>query len=120
LPTESGTYAIKLTDINGCVASSENYRISILANEELNPYMQISAFPNPTQNEITLGLPDKLRQTASLKVELWNQVGQRIKTVNFENPSQQIRLDVRELTNGNYIISFPEIPNQAGIKFVKF
>jgi len=120
MPTESGTYAIKLTDINGCLASSENYSISILANKELNPFMQITAFPNPTQNEITLGLPDELLHSASLKIELWNQVGQRIKTVNFENPSQQIRIDVRELMNGNYIISFPEIPNQAGIKFVKF
>lgn len=120
MPTESGTYAIKLTDINGCLASSENYSISILANEELNPYLQITAFPNPTQNEITLGLPDELLHSASLKIELWNQVGQRIKTVNFENPSQQIHIDVRELTNGNYIFSFPEIPNQAGIKFVKF
>ncbi len=120
LPTESGTYSIKLKDINGCLASSENFSISILANEEVNPYFQITAFPNPTQNEIILGLPDKLQKMAELNIQVWNLQGQLLKTLNFPKPSQQISLDVSTFPTGSYLISFPEIPNQTGIKFVKF
>ncbi len=120
LPTESGTYSIKLKDINGCLASSENFSISILANEEVNPYFQITAFPNPTQNEIILGLPDILQKMAELNIQVWNLQGQLLKTLNFPKPSQQISLDVSTFPTGSYLISFPEIPNQTGIKFVKF
>ncbi len=119
-PTESGTYAIKLTDINGCTASSENFNISILANEEVNPFTQITAFPNPTQHEIFLGIPDKLRQSNMLKIQIWNTLGKLIQTKTYDKPSRQITLDVHDLANGNYFISFPEITNQPGIKFIKF
>jgi hypothetical protein len=119
-PTESGTYSIKLTDINGCPASSENFSISILANEEVNPFIQITAYPNPTNNEIFLGLPDSILPRKSLLVQLWNNVGQLVKTINYASLSKQIALDVSNVANGNYLISFPEISNQTGIKFVKF
>jgi hypothetical protein len=120
MPTESGSYAIKLTDVNGCPASSENFNISILANEEVNPFIQITAYPNPTNNEIFLGLPDSILPRKSLLVQLWNNVGQLVKTINYSSLSKQITLDVSNVANGNYLISFPEISNQTGIKFVKF
>ena len=119
-PTQSGTYAIKLTDINGCPASSENFIISILANDELNPYVQITAFPNPAQNEINLGIPDRLQQSGPLKVQIANTLGQLVQTTTYEMPSRQVTLDIRAIPNGIYVISFPEISNQTGIKFVKF
>lgn len=120
MPTESGSYVIKLTDVNGCPASSENFNISILASEEVNPFIQITAYPNPTNNEIFLGLPDSILPRKSLLVQLWNNVGQLVKTINYSSLSKQITLDVSNVANGNYLISFPEISNQTGIKFVKF
>lgn len=120
LPTESGVYSIKLTDVNGCLTSSENYTISILANEEANPFSQITAFPNPAQDEIVLGLPDELLMNNRVKVQLWNNQGQLIREQSFEGIDKKVRIDVRKLPVGTYIIGFPELTNQTGIKFVKF
>jgi hypothetical protein len=120
LPTESGIYSIKLTDINGCPTNSENYTISILANEEVNPFSQITAFPNPAQDEIVLGLPDALLSNNRVKVQLWNQQGQLIRELSFEGKEKKISIDVRKLPVGTYIIGFPELTHQTGIKFVKF
>lgn len=120
MPTASGNYIIKLTDINGCPASSENFTISILANKETSPFTQITAFPNPTQDEIILGFPDGLSPQKEVKIQLWNNAGQVILVQKLVIQSSKINLDVRSLPAGNYLIGFPEIPNQMGIKFVKF
>lgn len=120
MPTASGNYIIKLTDINGCPASSENFTISILANEETSPFKQITAFPNPTQDEIILGFPDGLLPPKEVKIQLWNNAGQLIREQKLASQNSKISLDVRSLPTGNYLIGFPEIPNQMGIKFVKF
>jgi hypothetical protein len=120
MPTESGNYVIKLTDINGCPASSENFTISILANEETSPFAQITAFPNPTQDEIILGIPEGLLYQKEVRIQLWNNTGQLIREEKQASQKNKFSLDVRSLPAGNYLIGFPEIPNQMGIKFVKF
>ena len=120
MPTESGSYVIKLTDINGCPASSENFTISILANNETSPFTQITAYPNPTLDEIILGIPDGLLPPKEVKIQLWNNSGQLIREQKMASPNSKISFDVRSLPVGNYLIGFPEIPNQLGIKFVKF
>ncbi len=118
-PIESGIYTIKLTDTNGCPATSDNYRISILANEEKNPYLQITAFPNPTQKEVILGLPDEFLKTP-LKVQVWNIQGQLMREGIYSTKDKRINIDVAEFPNGNYLIQFPEIPEAKGVKFIKF
>ena len=119
-PTESGNYSIKLIDVNGCPVVSDNYRISILANEEVNPYLQITAFPNPTQEEIILGLPDAIIIQKAVKVQLWNLQGQLIREEIYLPKDRKINLEVGELPQGIYLIQLPDFPNGKGIKFVKF
>lgn len=120
LPTESGRYTIKLTDINGCLASSENFTISILASEEVNPFTEIIAFPNPTNEKIELGFPHLFILPNKVKIQVWNNSGQLIKEMEIAPQNRKIGLDVESLPVGNYLIVFPSLPNQKGIKFVKF
>lgn len=120
MPTESGNYSIKLTDVNGCPVTSDNYRVSILANEERNPYSLITAFPNPTQKEIILGLPDEILNKSLLKVQIWNMQGQLIREERYAPKDRKISLDLSQTPNGTYLIQLPEIPEAKGIKFVKF
>ncbi len=120
VPIQAGSYSIKLTDINGCLANSENYTIRILSTEEPNPYLQLSAFPNPTQKEIILGLPDAIVALNKLRVQLWNLQGQLIRDEIVTPKDRTMSMDVGQLPNGTYIIQLPEIPTIQGIKFVKF
>jgi hypothetical protein len=120
LPTQSGNYTIKVTDINGCLASSENFTISILAAEELNPYTNITAFPNPTHDVIELGFPDLLLLPKQVKIQIWNNLGQMIQEQETEVKNHKISVDVQRLPLGNYLMGFPNLPNQKGIKFLKF
>ena len=120
LPTQSGNYTIKLTDLNGCLASSENFTISILAAEELNPYTNITAFPNPTHDVIELGFPDLLQLPKQVKIQIWNTLGQMIQEQETEVQNHKISVDVQRLPMGNYLMGFPNLPNQKGIKFLKF
>jgi hypothetical protein len=120
LPTASGNYKIKVTDSNGCAATSDSYAISILANEELNPFNQWIAFPNPTQDEIILGLPNSYSQDTEISIQLINSVGQCVQEQKQLSQNKKIRIDVRNLPNGQYLIAFPGNPSQVGIKFIKF
>lgn len=120
LPTSSGNYTVKVTDSNGCSAISDSYAISILANEEVNPFKQITAFPNPTQDEIVLGLPDSYSPEMEISVQIINSIGQCVHEQKHVSRTKKIRIDVRSLPTGQYIIAFPGKPTQVGIKFIKF
>ncbi len=119
-PKESGSYTIKVTDINGCTVESDNYNVSILASEEQNPFTQMTAFPNPTQNEIVIGLPEQLLPANEMTIQLYTNSGQLIRAERLPTENRKIRVDVHALPVGNYLIAFPELTNQQGIKFVKF
>ncbi len=120
LPTQAGTYSIKLTDINGCLATSDNYTIRILASQEENPFLTLSAFPNPAQNEIQLGIPDALQSLTRLKVQIWTMQGKLMQEDDYSPQNHEIRIDVGNLPLGTYLIQLPEIASSRGIKFVKF
>ncbi len=119
-PKESGSYTIKVIDINGCPVESDNYNVSILASDEQNPFTQMTAFPNPAQNEIVIGLPEHLLPTKEITIQLYTNSGQLIREVSLGSENNKVRVDIRDLALGNYLIAFPELTNQKGIKFVKF
>jgi hypothetical protein len=119
-PKESGSYTIKVTDINGCPVESDNYNVSILASDEQNPFAQMTAFPNPAQNEIVIGLPEQLLPAKEITIQLYTNSGQLIREENLVSENHKIRVDIHALPVGNYLIAFPELTNQKGIKFVKF
>ena len=120
-PKQTGAYTIKLTDSNGCIATSEAIYISILAAEKENPYPQLIAFPNPTEGLIQVGIPTELSQATYL-VQIQDVSGRVVfeKTMLASPDTHVITLDVRNLAAGTYVIRFPMLMNQAGIKFLKY
>ena len=80
----------------------------------------MTAFPNPAQNEIVIGLPEHLLPTKEITIQLYTNSGQLIREVSLGSENNKVRVDIRDLALGNYLIAFPELTNQKGIKFVKF
>lgn len=115
MPTKSGAYKIQLVDINGCLATSDKIFVSILGQELENPFTQITAFPNPAQGGIQLGIPDKWK-TISGSIEIIDLTGKRWieKTLNSDI------IDLRNIPAGTYFIQFQGLAGQKPIKFIKF
>ncbi len=115
MPTKSGAYKIQLVDINGCLATSDKIFVSILGQELENPFTQITAFPNPAQGGIQLGIPDKWK-TISGSIEIIDLTGKRW----IEKPLNSDIIDLRNIPAGTYFIQFQGLAGQKPIKFIKF
>jgi hypothetical protein len=115
LPTQTGAYQIQLVDMNKCLAISDKIYVSILGQEAENPFTQITAYPNPTQGGIQMGIPTR-----------WKTVGGRIEIVDLsgkrwiERPLNSETIDLRNLPAGVYFIQFIGVLDQKPIKFIKF
>lgn len=55
--TANGSYAVTITDGNGCSATSSCTQVASASIETLNGEQIVQLFPNPTKGEITIELP---------------------------------------------------------------
>lgn len=115
LPTQTGAYQIQLVDINKCLAISDKIYVSILGQEAENPFTQITAYPNPTQGGIQMGIPTRWK-TVSARIEIIDLSGKRW----LEKPLNSEFIDLRSIPAGAYFIQFIGVPGQKPIKFIKF
>ena len=69
-------------------------------------------YPNPAGNYITIDIPEADR----VKVELFNAVGQRIKSLEAED---DITLELQNEINGIYFLNAEYRDKQYNFKFVK-
>ena len=112
-PTQSGTYFVKVTDINGCVASSEPIYITVndcSSIEELN-FNLVRVYPNPTSSQLSIEIPFEY---INLSYKLIDVAGKEL--VNGKLTTLINSLDVQSYSSGTY---FFEIENGYRIKFVK-
>jgi hypothetical protein len=107
-PTKSGTYTVRATDINGCLATSLGYVLTITAIEEEIP-TEISAkiFPNPATDKFRVEYRTPERPK-SVQAEIINVLGI---TLNSKNLSRQ--------PNGIYSADFEVSKQNQGKFFVR-
>jgi hypothetical protein len=115
LPTQTGAYQIQLVDMNKCLAISDKIYVSILGQEAENPFTQITAYPNPTQGGIKMGIPTRWK-TEGGRIEIVDLSGKRW----IERPLNSETIALRNLPAGVYFIQFIGVLDQKPIKFIKF
>jgi hypothetical protein len=113
-PTESGNYAVEITDGN-CVGLSDCFNITILGTTGFEINNSISLYPNPAQDYVTIDL-DVLR--ASVSIEVVNMSGTIVMS---ETISQIDKLDmnISDLASGVYIVLINYDRNVFTTKIVK-
>lgn len=75
----------------------------------------IKAYPNPFTNQITIEANEPI-----YKVEIYNLLGQKVKNILFNNPTENsINIDLSELAQGNYIAKVSSESFINTIKLIK-
>jgi subtilisin-like proprotein convertase family protein len=103
-----GTYRATITDVNGCVGSSNNLEIGTEASDQLWIY------PNPTDGvfQVRLYFPN-FNTSENRVVSVWNANGQMVdrKTLNFirgMSPYTQVNFDLSKMAAGTYLVKVTE------------
>ena len=104
--TVPGTYTVTLTASNACGTDtfSEDLVVEFPAgNNELSTdgLSAIRIYPNPTQGQFTIDVPETLGSTSSF-VELYNTLGERVYSSSVEYSNRNILLP--DLAKGVYVI----------------
>ena len=78
------------------------YEILVVSeiNEAKNINLEISAFPNPTTNYLTINIGDY--ESEDLKFKLFDLNGKLLQTTNAEG--QETRIETKNLANANYFV----------------
>lgn len=103
--TKAGDFTIKLTVTSaaGCTSSStQKITVTSVADEIFSS--QITLFPNPTQNNVTLLLDNEI--VGKVNVKCYNLIGALIMEESFEKNSTRVNktLDISTLPAGMYIL----------------
>jgi len=116
-PTANGTYKVKLKDVNGCLASA-TFGITILATSLDNPNSSFYAYPNPTNDLLTIGIPSSFL-ASQYRVRITDLQGKEIRDLRVERRDYRLTVDVSFLPAGNYVISLPDLEEPVSMKFTK-
>ncbi len=107
-PTKSGTYTVKSTDVNGCLATSLGYVLTITAiEEEISTEASAKVFPNPATDKFKVEYRTPERPK-SVQAEIINLLGM---TLTSKNLSRQ--------PNGVYTADFDVSKQNQGKFFVR-
>ena len=112
-PTQSGSYFVKVTDINGCFASSDpvNLTVNDCASIDQLTFQSIQIFPNPTSSILSVEIPSEF---INLTYKVMDLAGKELLKGNFNTATNSI--DVRKFSSGTYLI---ELENGYRMKFIK-
>ena len=101
----TGTYAVRITDANGCEALSDSFDVSVLQVDEGQAVGQrFQLYPNPASGELTVSV--SLDRPATAVLVLHDLLGRELRRVVRSEVSQSFtqRLDLRGLRPGLYVL----------------
>lgn len=117
VPTKSGLYTVKATDVNGCEAFSTGYTLTITAlEEEIVSETTAKIFPNPATDKIRVEYRSP-NQTKSVYAEVMNMFGMILTSKNLvkTNGIYTADIDVSKQNQGKF---FVRIITDDGVKVV--
>lgn len=92
-----------------------NYNSTTLSSSDFELNDRIIFYPNPFTNQLTIEANEPI-----YKVEIYNLLGQKVKTLEINNPSKRtIDIELSELANGNYLAKIFFEQKTQTIKLIK-
>ncbi|MDP3929389.1 MAG: T9SS type A sorting domain-containing protein [Bacteroidota bacterium] len=114
----TGKITVTETSQNGCIGSDKTKDITIgapIGLSGLNPNMQLSVFPNPASEKVTLKMEANFDL---LSIQLFDLQGRLIETT-FEKNQDEINFGISHLQAGSYLVLLKTNLGVASIKFNK-
>ncbi len=104
--TQSGNYTVTVT-INGCSGTSNASFVSVTSYEK-SLLQNLVLYPNPTSDFIQL--KGNLQSNKQLKIKVLNILGQTILETQYspQNYLIDLKLDVQQLSKGNYLLEIEQ------------
>lgn len=99
-PLTSGTYSVIVVDSNGC--SSESMPFVFVGATEAGAAQDFELFPNPTNGYLTVRMEQPLLEAGEVRV--WDLTGRVVKQMSFDKIDAPLRLDLRKITQGTYLV----------------
>ncbi len=97
-----GTYAVTITDANGC-NSTETVNMILSSTDEINFVESFNVMPNPNSGEFIIQI--ELSTAENLRIELVDVLGRKLREWNLSGQqSMQIPVDISEQAGGMYLI----------------
>jgi hypothetical protein len=84
---------------------------------ELKNTPTISLFPNPADNQVTVGVGNQ--NNALTKIELFDILGNTIRIMEIKNPASSYPLDLSGLSKGQYLVKMTSVEGVVVKKFLK-
>ncbi len=119
--TENGDYTITLTITNADGVEDTFEQTVTVSGVSINNIAGLTAvevYPNPASDELNVAF--QLTETTNMTIELTNVVGQTVKAVstqNFGAGNTNVSIDLNDLSNGLYFVTFR---SENGISNQKF
>lgn len=113
MPLSDGTtyYAVIVSD-NGCVSDAFAVTVTVTLGSNKFDRAKLAYYPNPTQGILNIQYAETIE-----RVEIYNTIGQLVGTQDFS--SNQITVDMGNLSNGTYLLKLHIDGYQQLIKVVK-
>ncbi len=110
----AGTYTLTITDKNACTDIRDiTVKTFVGITDPTSIFDAISVAPNPTYSTSTLDI--KLKQASSIRVTVFNMVGQIIQTQSAQNVTDKsFDIDLSNAANGMYLIRV-DVDNAAQV-----
>jgi photosystem II stability/assembly factor-like uncharacterized protein len=103
---------------NGLILKTENGGITGTENWTALLNRQLTLFPNPSCNKLTIILPGEMKQDFIL--EIHNNAGSMILSKRFHGRTGTLNVDISSLKNGVYIVNLSISNRSYAAKFIKF
>jgi hypothetical protein len=115
-PTQTGSYAVVMTDLSGCSDTSECITVEIVNDgvQRLGALQTIRLYPNPTSGRLSLTATTEL---SGATVRIQNSVGQLLAELRPQGHSAQ--LDMRSYADGIYFIEIKKEGEAIRFKVIK-
>lgn len=117
-PTSNGTYAVRITDGNGCVNTSDDFIVNNISIEE---YLKnsIKIFPNPTSDLVNISLSTNTQESG--RVEIYNAMGELLlsNSLELEQGENSYQFDVSSFSSGVYSVRITVDDSQVLKQLIK-
>ncbi len=101
--TQSGSYSLLVTDVNGCSATSDTTNLTIVGLQDaMGDWMGLSIYPNPARNEFRLRTAAPIGYSITVTVN--DMFGHRFSETVLPELGHEAAFDIKAFSAGTYVV----------------